>query len=363
MSQLPLSVRGAVPALRESTRTVPAETTGNDNERTPADIADYYQSSRPGLQAYRYPRGVGTEAEYPHWLEIKIHTNNDNPLNGMLGGTSGAFVPSETKYGAMDVSSRATQARVAAVTAGTGVSNSLSSLDIVGKLLGGVAALGAGVVSAVRTPNGYSTLNAVIGIGLQEAPTATYSTVWQEQDLGEFLATGNISGIDIAKEYIRSNAGLKGTLGEVSGLSSAGAAQELASGKVRNPYKEQLFKQVEFRTFNFNFTFLPDSAGEAGNILEMFRVLRGAMLPARSKDGFYLVYPAQFTLTYMYKGSRNPDVPGIGTCVLTDMSTKYGGNDFVTFAGTAGKPAEMTLSMKFKEIIPITADQALGENL
>jgi hypothetical protein len=366
MSQLPLSTRGSVPFLRESNSTVPRETGGNDTERTPADISQYYQSRRSGLQAFSYPRGIGTSAEHPHWLQIKIHVNSSNPLIGAtgLGNASGTFVPPEVNQGAMDVSSRATQARVQAAAYGTGAANSLGSFSIAGKLLGGAAGVAAGLaIGGLSTPTTYTTLNSVIALGLQEAPTADYATVWESQDLGEFLSQGDISPLSIGSEFIRGNAGLKGALGQASGLNNAGAAMEKARGAIRNPYKEQLFKQVEFRTFNFNFNFLPDSQAEAMNLINMYRTLRASMLPARSKDGFYLVYPAQYSLTYMYKQSRNVAVPAIGTCIMTGLTAKYGGTDFVTFQNTPGVPAEFSLSMKFKEIIPITADQVIGGGL
>lgn len=366
MSQLPLSTRGSVPFLRESNSTVPRETEGNDTERTPADISQYYQSRRPALSTFRYPRGIGTSTEYPHWLEIKIHVNSSNPLigSGVLGNTSGTFVPPEVKQGAIDVSSPAAQARIQAAAYSTGAANSLGSFSIAGKLLGGAAGAVAGLaIGALSTPNTYQTLNSVIALGLQEAPTADYATVWESQDLGEFLSQGDISPLSIGSEYLRGNAGLKGSLGQASGLNGAGAAMEKARGSIRNPYKEQLFKQVQYRTFNFNFNFLPDSQQEAWGLFHMFRTLRASMLPARSKDGFYLVYPAQYSLRYMYKQSQNVLVPAIGTCIMEGLTAKYGGADFVTFQNSAGVPSEFSLSMKFKEIIPITADQVVDGGL
>ena len=142
------------------------------------------------------------------------------------------------------------------------------------------------------------------------------------------------------------------------------AGQDLASGKIKNPYKEQIFKQSEFRTHAFTFNILPDGADDALKIIEMFRLLRATMLPAMDKHGFYLIYPAEYSLTYMYKNSPNKHVSAIGTCVLDDMQVSYGGQDFVVFeAGGTGIPAEFSLSLKFKEITPITADRVVQDGL
>jgi len=149
---------------------------------------------------------------------------------------------------------------------------------------------------------------------------------------------------------------------KVTGLNVEGASQT-ARGEIRNPYKQQLFRSVEYRNFTFNFTFLPDSIEEAGEIQKLILLLRETMLPTRSDNAFYLVYPAEYTLTYMYKNSANQNVPGIGTCVLTDVGVRYGGNDFVTFKNTLGRPAEVGLSLTFKEIVPLTANAAAERNL
>ena len=87
------------------------------------------------------------------------------------------------------------------------------------------------------------------------------------------------------------------------------------------------------------------------------------MLPEVASNAFFLIYPAEFSLQYMYKENENPHVHQFSDCVLTSMSVKYGGQDFVTFKGTPGMPAEVTMSLKFKEIVPITGDRVVGENL
>lgn len=374
--QNPLSSRGSI--LTDSLRTVPSSSPGANREDTPADVSQYYQMKRGTVQSFRYPRGLGELDEYPHWLKIQIHKRNNAQVEKVTRGTSGSFVSPEAAAGdRVDPSSGFTRATQGGLTAGVatgaagasigaaivgGLSLSLATIATGGLALG-AAAVGAAVVGATTGAvddalgkGEFSTLSSVIGLGLQEPPQTNYRTTWESQDMGEFLATGGASPGNKLAEIARQ----KTT--KVTGLNVEGASQT-ARGEIRNPYKQQLFRSVEYRNFTFNFTFLPDSTDEANEIIELIKLLRETMLPVRSNDAFYLVYPAEYTLTYMYKNQPNTKVSGIGTCVLTDVGVRYGGNDFVTFINSDGTPAEIGLSLTFKEIVPLTANAAKERNL
>jgi len=374
--QNPLSSRGSI--LTDSLRTVPSSSPGANREDTPADVSQYYQLKRGTVQSFRYPRGLGELDEYPHWLKIEIHKRNNAQVEKVTRGTSGSFVSPEAAAGdRVDPSSGFTRATQGGLTAGVatgaagvgiattivgGLSLSLATIATGGLALaavaGGAAVVGAttGAVDDALGKGEFSTLSSVIGLGLQEPPQTNYRTTWESQDMGEFLATGGASPGNKLAELARQ----KTT--KVTGLNVEGASQT-ARGEIRNPYKQQLFRSVEYRNFTFNFTFLPDSTDEANQIIELIKLLRETMLPVRSNDAFYLVYPAEYTLTYMYKNQTNKNVSGIGTCVLTDVGVRYGGNDFVTFINSDGTPAEIGLSLTFKEIVPLTANAAAERNL
>ena len=380
-----LSDRGPVSALQESLRTV-ARAGETLNNLGPVEMvrSELYHAGA-GVQMLRYPKNVGIDHEFPHWLKIETHVRESNTLVLSTYRAAKEFVPPEAKSQALDTSAR--NARIGtliggsagfniAQQAGGALTRAFPGLSVTGRLLAGtvvptaagaVGALAGTVIGALSGPNSYQTLSSVIALGLQEPPKAQYDARWEAQDLGEFVATGSISPVSIAREYIRNKVGLKGALFEAAGITRDGVlgAQELASGKVKNPYKEQLFKGSEFRTFTYTFNFLPDSLAEAKMILDIIKQLRATMLPALDPSGFYLIYPAEYTLTYMYRSEVNTKVHGIGTCVLTNLTTKYGGQDFVTFRGleSSGTPAEFGISMTFREIVPITANQVMEANL
>jgi len=65
----------------------------------------------------------------------------------------------------------------------------------------------------------------------------------------------------------------------------------------------------------------------------------------------------------MYKDAKNDHVHQFGDCVLIDMGVKYGTNDFVTFKNSNGIPAEIVVSLTFREIVPINANRVVSESL
>lgn len=122
-----------------------------------------------------------------------------------------------------------------------------------------------------------------------------------------------------------------------------------ASKRVENPFREQLFKTMNFRTFPMQFKIAPKSAAETAQVRNAIRELERHMHP--EKSGLFLVYPSEFEVEFQYNGSRNEFLPTLNTCVLTDMNVQYGHGGFMTsFANTNGAPTEITLTLSFKEL-------------
>jgi hypothetical protein len=322
----------------------------------------------------RYPLGVGEELgdEQPHWLKIlvRVREQNSQATSGnVVGGTY-----QETAARRLDQESAASvAAKAGAATGASQKTGGLLGLIPLGNFFGRAVKAGAGgLVGAAAAlasgSNKSTTLNTSICLGLQEPPKADYNVEWEEQALGSVLSGGKQGLFNTAKGLAGESLRRKinpGKLGEAAGFDqgAAQAAVDKSFGKVRNPYKEQIFKQVNFRDFTFEYTFLPDSVQEAQQVINIIKILRQNMLPEVAKNSFYLVYPSEFSLFYMYKGDMNEYVHQFSDCVLTGMTLKYGGQDFVTFKGEQGLPAEVTMTLKFREIVPITGDRVAGENL
>lgn len=340
------------------------------DSRQPSDpeITTQFQARRSGgsIASLAYPTGLG-RADQPHWLKVVVRVRQQNSQVA-AGATDGA-VYNPTNERRLDYGRAGT---TAGVVGGLTGAETASGLGVLGKLFGGGIRAGVAVAATkLSGENTLQTLKATIGLGLQEPPQVDYTTTWEEQELGSVLGGGQQSSFDIAKgvaaEALKRKINV-GKMGETLGVTNEGAiaAIEKGTGKIRNPYREQIFKSVGFRTFKFQYTFLPESLNEAKTVQEIIKIFKMNMLPEVAQNTFYLIYPSEFTLRYMYKSTPNKNVNQFSDCVLTDMSVKYGGNDFVTFKeleGERGMPAEITLSLSFREIVPITADRVDKEGL
>ena len=323
------------------------------------------------IRAYSYPVGVGND-EQPHWLKIQVRVREQN--SQAQAGLTNSKVYHETNARRLDPDDNLTVAALTGATAVGNIAGEITQQIPAGKVLGGIggAAIGAGlgvIGAALQGENELYTLNSVIGLGLQSPPDASYSASWTEAEMGPLMGGGVKNPLDLAMgvgtEVLKKNMNPSryGVTQQALLGSNPADALESATGRVRNPYREQVFKQIEFRNFGFSFTFLPESVEEAHRILEIIKILKRNMLPEVHSNAFFLIYPSEFSLTYMYKGNPNFNVHQFSDCVLTNLSVVYGSNDFVTFKNSDGTPAEININLVFREIVPITADRAVNEYL
>ena len=161
----------------------------------------------------------------------------------------------------------------------------------------------------------------------------------------EIAADGGTTGTELA---IRKAAALL-NIGKQLGLNlPANDSIQVLTRKVENPFKEQLFKTMNFRSFPMQVKFAPRNSAEMSEVMNILYELEYHMHPER--ETLFLKYPSEFKITYMYNGGKNSFLNEINTCVLTDMQVNYGHNGFMTsFAG--GAPTEITLNLNFKEVL------------
>jgi hypothetical protein len=81
------------------------------------------------------------------------------------------------------------------------------------------------------------------------------------------------------------------------------------------------------------------------------------MHPELSTDGLFYVYPSEFEMQYYFKGKENQFVHKISTCVLKNMTVKYGGQYFTSFEN--GSPAEITMKLDFQELELLTKERII----
>lgn len=158
--------------------------------------------------------------------------------------------------------------------------------------------------------------------------------------------------------------GIEKVVGKL-GQNSAKAAAFLALGGVNNPMLELLYSSPSFRQFSFEFMFYPRDEKEAlevQNILERLRFHQAPELDGGSA-GLLLIPPSEFELSFYYGGRPNPNLPGIGRCVLTNMSVNYAPNGWSAYEmfgendprlGRTGMPTAIQLTLEFKETVILT---------
>jgi hypothetical protein len=132
-----------------------------------------------------------------------------------------------------------------------------------------------------------------------------------------------------------------------------------ATGLVKNPLLEILYSSPDFRKFRFDFMFYPRSEKEAKEVQQIISELRFHQAPEgfAATNGFFLVPPSEFDISFYYSGIVNPNIPKIGVCVLESINVNYAPNGFSAYEipgknpelGGTGMPVAIQLSLQFRE--------------
>lgn len=324
---------------------------------------------------YEYPSNVGKSEEQPHSVVFTINVRENSrvavgspqPLESAEDTSQNTLNKDQLETGNKFVSA------LGGAVLGTGFvgflgKNPASYIGILlaGTVSGGTGVLVKSVLPSLQTQGTVRTLGAIT-LHVAAPPIAQYSANWENKELGTLAALGN-NFLDDNSEFTIDSAlkGLKGsadTIGrniikaaaklpaDIGITGDIGSIIDLATGKILNPYKEQLFNSMGFRQFAFNYKFNPKDRTEYNNVKAIIETFKYHMHPERVNDGLFLQYPSEFEIEYQYKGSENTHVSKISTCALTDLKVTYGNQDsFITVQGTNGAPAEINIQLGFTEL-------------
>lgn len=155
-----------------------------------------------------------------------------------------------------------------------------------------------------------------------------------------------------------------GTAAGQSALEAAGASQEVANlliaGQADNPYTDQIFKNMQFRTHDFSYTFMPKNVGESVTIDKIISIFKYAMHPRPATRGFF-DFPYEFQIVHSIQSTTFTLMPS----VIETLDVDFGGgtDSLKLFKQQAGQswPAKITLSMKFKEMVLLNRDHLIRE--
>ena len=133
-----------------------------------------------------------------------------------------------------------------------------------------------------------------------------------------------------------------------------------ATGTAANPKKEQIFSQVDYRTFTFNYQFAPRNETEAAAVREIIYQFKLHMHPEFKKGSnqFLYVYPSEFDIFYYQNGKENMNIHRHTSCVLEHMAISYTPNGIMSTFDD-GMPTHINLSLQFKELALLTKESIM----
>lgn len=149
-------------------------------------------------------------------------------------------------------------------------------------------------------------------------------------------------------------------LGKTGLVNNGGAVSKMLlknAGYAINPQFEVFFTAMDFRKFQFDFTFTPKSAAEAATIREIIKLFRMHASPSNpnSGSGRYFVTPSIFQINYMFLESHNDNLHKFAPCVLETVIVDYAPEvGWVTF--NDGMPVKTRMTLQFKETEVITQE-------
>ena len=138
--------------------------------------------------------------------------------------------------------------------------------------------------------------------------------------LAERGASNFIEGLSTASgEIIR---GFVDTVSSALGAGGLRAVLDKSKARAKNPKKEQIFRDVPFREFNFAYEFYPRNEREQENVHKIIELFKFHMHPQIATNRYFVV-PSEFQITYMYRDKATLWFPKISRCVLKDMKVNY----------------------------------------
>lgn len=267
------------------------------------------------------------------------------------------------------------------------VAGTLTAVGTTGNLQSGDASsLSAAADAAGRTfTRQYKRIADAIALHIPNALSSRYSVQYEEADTMGFQAMASIArglgdaggavvqsisngsaeglGSKLADALTTSQAQNSITAGVLANTGGMGKSISALSGQAANPKKEQVFSQVDFRTFTFDYQFYPRSEIEAANVASIIAKFKYHMHPEfKSETDFLYIYPAEFDITYYAGGGENTFLHRHAACVLTEMNLNYAPQgQFTTFSN--GIPTQVNMTLTFRELVPMTKEtlEALGE--
>lgn len=252
-----------------------------------------------------------------------------------------------------------------AIGSSLGIGNITSGL-VVGSVVSGLATTATiNEIGKIKTE--YKRIDQAIALYMPIDLNISYSVNWAEDDMagaGALLGMGENAvnaissaakggGIENLKNQFGAalNTASAFTAGVVLDNTPIGRALSKTSGVASNPKREQVFKNVDHRTFTFSYQFFSRSPEEAQQIRDIITLFKMHMHPEYKSDtgNFLYLYPSEFDIFYYNNGKENMNLHRHTSCVLTNMNIQYTPmGQYNSFAD--GMPTMINITLTFREL-------------
>ena len=351
--------------------------TGNASEINKTHVREKYN-----IQQTTYPEGLGVDPDKQHYIVFYINQRQKSKFsefNPILNKKTEILdqVKLNKNSNRLDPDKTGLQAKrgLALATGGAaGLTKMISDIGSgeisAGSILKG-SILGLGGFKAAEAlidenksdlfkPDKIQRISDAIVLHIQDRPVTRHNVNYEERELGVLggLLGGGVSATDGMEDAAFNDdvtqAVTRGITSAIPAVLGTRAEDllEIGTKQISNPFREQFFKSVDFRTHNFRYTFMAKSQTEAKNIRHIIKLFKFHMHPELTGTGLSFIYPSEFDIKYYFRDRENKAFDRITSCVLTNMNIEYGGDIFSTFKD--GQPVEVNMSLEFRELELLT---------
>lgn len=351
-----------------------------------------FDASKYQVKSYQYPEDLtGNSSSYgSNYVIFYINVNEDSKMlknqdindyvnkNNLTTQITDNERVKKQLAGKQYSSKEIIAAQVATgALAGTVVGSVLGSGGVGGASGAAIGLAGAGAISANASSfsRAQKRLTSAIALYVPNQLSIRYGVGWSDEEtfgLQAIIEGGEAAGRAIAAAgsalLTKDAASASKNIGqEIKGVSSLvgsialskgpnGGALSAMTGLAPNPMKEQVFKNVDFRTFTMEYQFAPRDSTEAKNVLNIIQAFKYHMHPElKDANNFLYIYPSEFDIVYYHGGEENMNIHRHTSCVLTELNINYSPNGvFNTFSD--GMPTQINISMSFKELTVLTKE-------
>ena len=355
-----------------------------DNDLSGSSKNDYKHNSYK-VTTTSYPLDLmGSPTYGGNYAIFYINVNIDSKL--LKDGSSGSVITDDKSFtrerGPLLASNLSGGQIVAGQVTGLAVGGAVAGGLITGNVAGGLkgsavaaapGAVGLGVAASLAgsTNRQQKRLKTAIALHIPNQLQIRYGVQYSEEDTATAVmapligsaalkAIGSFAGgnLENASTEAKNAAAGIGALGLAFGPNSG--TLSAATGLAFNPRKEQVFKGVDFRTFQIEYQFFPRSSTESKNVLNIIKLFKLHMHPEfKDTNKFLYIYPSEFDIVYYSNGKENTSIHKHTSCVLTEMNINYTPNtQFTTFAD--GTPTQINVMMTFRELAQLDKDMISG---